>query len=476
MQAIQQRLNTEVNVLKRNTNSRITINNVIKLLLNYGKALEKMADEHILHNKHSIHTINIYLDHLDEIDDDLEDNSIEISHTIEHVVKSVHSILDYTTTKEKIDRIEKEFSTYKTAHDISLDKINLFIRLLNLIPKYPEHKQYIKQKLMFLNNNFVMSTLRFDFLKESNAYQKIKNYIGPLPKINISKVRRIQSAFRTKQAVQNRYVDSLLSDMQRNQSQNFGYYINKINKVYRKIPDVLKHPRLNRNVITTQIAPCHIKPGKDPRVYLKELRSQLLYAAKLYHQKKVRDAAFKEKFLARLKSELGGRPCLENLIEGLSVALSDPEFEWKGRKIAPLEKNNSRYLKLLTNTFENFRKHHANQKNAVNLPMSHQRRIKMFWNMIKNQNLYVITTNRHGQKNVGYQRVKNYNRNGTRFKSSNAANWLQYIGRKNEKTKNFLKKKAAVNKIESAYKKRVNSRPRRLTRAYPLRAQKQLFK
>lgn len=294
--------------------------------------------------------------------------------------------------------------------------------------------------------------------------QAIKNRLN-------NEVRIIQSAVRTKQAVQNRYVDALLSDMQRNQSQNFNYYINKLNKVYKKIPEVLKHPRLNRNVITTQIAPCHIKPGQDPVVYLRQLRSQLLYAAKLYHQKKVRDPKFKQKFLARLKSELGGRPCLENLVEGLTVALSDPEFVWKGRNISPLVKNNARYLNLLGNAVQSFQRYHANNKTAKNLPVSLERRKKLFWNMIKNKNVHAVI----GRNHIGYQRVKNYNKNGARFSASNAANWLNYINRKNQGPSLF-RKKLAVKKIESAYKKHVNSRPRRLARAYPLRAQKQLFK
>ena len=317
--------------------------------------------------------------------------------------------------------------------------IKKFIKLLNTIPKNAEHSEYIKNKEKFLNNIDHLLT------------QEMKNNIGfkhkQLTNFNISKVRKVQSAVRTKQAVQNRYVDALLNDM--NKEQNFNYYINKINKVYRKIPGVIKHLRLNRSVITTQIAPCHIRPGQDPKVYLKQLRNQLLFAAKMYHQKKVRDPNFKKRFLDRLKSELGGRPCLENLIEGLSVALSDPEFVWKGRNIAPLMKNNSRYLNLLGNAVQSFQKYHATQKNAKNLPVSHQRRVQMFWNMIKNKNVHVVI----GQNNIGYQHVKNYNINGARFRAANAANWLSYIGRKNEGTANFFRKKLAVKRIENAYKK-----------------------
>ena len=287
--------------------------------------------------------------------------------------------------------------------------------------------------------------------------------LGDLSNVNIPKISKIQALVRAKQNVQSRYVDALLNDMRR--EQNFDYYINKINKVYKKIPEVLKHPKLNRNVITTQIAPCHIRPGQDPVVYLRQLRNQLIYAAKLYHKKKVQEPEFAKRFLGRLKSELGGRPCLENLIEGLSVALSDPEFVWTGRNIKDplMSQNNKKYLNVLMKAVVSFQEHHASNKTAAPLPMSLNRRKQLFWNMIKNKNLFVTNG-----RNIGYTQVKKYNRNGNRFKASNAAELLEYINRKNAGP-NLFRKKIAVRRIETAYKKKKESRKKPVRRVLNLK-------
>ena len=300
-----------------------------------------------------------------------------------------------------------------------------------------------------------------------NIIKNIKDILGSNKKRNnkivinnknTSKISKLQALVRAKQNVQSRYVNALLNDMRR--EQNFDYYINKINKVYKKIPEVLKQKTISKNNITTQIAPCHIRPGQTPVVYLRQLRNQLLFAAKLYHKKKVQEPEFAKRFLDRLKGELGGRPCLENLIEGLSVALSDPEFVWKGRNIKDpiMGLNNKKYLNVLMKAVVSFQEHHAGNKKAAPLPMSLNRRKQLFWNMIKNKNLFVTNG-----RNIGYTQVKKYNRNGARFKASNAAELLEYINRKNAGP-NLFRRKIAVRRIESAYKKKKESRRRPIRR------------
>ena len=76
--------------------------------------------------------------------------------------------------------------------------------------------------------------------------------------------------------------------------------------------------------------------------------------------------------------------------------------------------------------------------------------------MIKNKNVHVAYKNNLGQNQIGYQSVKNYNRNGKRFFSSNQSNWLNYIRRKNTGTVNLFRKKIAVKKIEKAYEGKAN--------------------
>ena len=76
--------------------------------------------------------------------------------------------------------------------------------------------------------------------------------------------------------------------------------------------------------------------------------------------------------------------------------------------------------------------------------------------MIKNETVPVVTKNKFGQNNIGHALVRVYDPNGRRFLTSNAANWLAYIGRKNEGTVNFFRKKMAVKKIEARYKNKMN--------------------
>ena len=323
---------------------------------------------------------------------------------------------------------------------------------------------FIRENIIILEKiKFRISIFKEDKQIEERIQKVIENVLQIIKlsgnnKMNTSKISKLQALVRAKQNVQSRYVNALLNDMRR--EQDFDYYINKINKVYKKIPEVLKQKTISKNNITTQIAPCHIRPGQTPVVYLRQLRNQLLFAAKLYHKKKVQEPEFAKRFLDRLKGELGGRPCLENLIEGLSVALSDPEFVWKGRNIKDpiMGLNNKKYLNVLMKAVVSFQEHHAGNNKAAPLPMSLNRRKQLFWNMIKNKNLFVTNG-----RNIGYTQVKKYNRNGNRFKASNAAELLEYINRKNAGP-NLFRRKIAVRRIESAYKKKKESRRRPIRR------------
>jgi hypothetical protein len=138
---------------------------------------------------------------------------------------------------------------------------------------------------------------------------------------------------------------------------------------------------------------------------------------------------------------------------------------WSGRnKIyqnTPLVKNNARYLKILESAVTSFQSHHANNNNAPSLPVSHERRKQLFWSMIKNMPVYAVTQNIFGP-HIGETTVNKYNKNGTRFRNSAAANYLDYIGRKNEGTVNLFRRKTAVKKIETAFQKRTPMTMRRM--------------
>ena len=372
----------------------------------------------------------------------------------------------------ELSRNNRELGTNRAIHYLE----NLFRSLKNysdnieyIVKQHVENGKYtiqqINNEIKFLEEISRQSNNRQFENKIKQEIKDIKSILNlGSPNYNVSKITSLQRLVRAKRNVQSRYVNALKNDMRK--EGNFDYYINKIDKVYRKIPEVLKHPRIKNHahaIITTQIAPCHIKPGQDPVVYLRQLRNQLFYAVKLYHQKKVRDPEFSKTFFLRLKGELGSRPCLENLIEGLTVALSDPEFVWKGRSIKdPLVQNNARYLNILRNAVISFQEHHASNRTAPPLPLSLERRKKIFWNMIKNKNVFAVTRGPFGN-NIGYTQVKKYNKNGNRFKASNAANLLEYIGRRNEGTVNFFRKKTAVKKIERIVIGLANKYAKRMT-------------
>jgi hypothetical protein len=301
----------------------------------------------------------------------------------------------------------------------------------------------------------------------ANALNKIQKFLKTIP-IENKKARGVHYVSRKLAEFKNeemgRNVSALLNDMRREEDSSFNYYINRINRVYRKIPDLLKNNKVltvndPRAFITNQIAPCHLRPRQDPAKYLENLRNQLRYVAKMYHQKKMKNSGFSKLFLSRLKSELGGRPCLENLIEGLSVALTDREFVWKGRSnnANPLVNGNGngRYKQILMNAVTSFQGYLANNKESKNLPVSHQRRKNMFWNMIKNRN--VVVRNNNGIQ--VYKKVKNYNINRRIFNNSSAANLLQYIARKNERTNEFKKQKKWVNEMERVHLQKKASEP-----------------
>jgi hypothetical protein len=431
----------------------------IKLLIsleNYVNNLIIIVNKHIDQDKYDRSFINEQL-HFLESCLFKSGKSEELQDEIQNGIVRIKDILNYEYVKTKILRLTSEIGTFKFGKENELVKIKVLITLLRKLPQIPENIYFIKSIIQKLNTKEIQNAMNQNMKKSIlNLAPPVTNYSSS----NISKIKKLQTVIRAKQNVQTQYVNALLKDMEK--EGNFNYYINKINKVHKKIPEVLKNPRLKNNahsVITTEIAPCHIRHGMNPLMYLRQLRNQLQFAVRLYHKKKVKDPSFSKRFFKRLKGELGGRPCLENLIEGLSVALYEPEFVWKGRNISPLLPNNNRYLNLISNTVRSFQESQANNKNAKNLPLSLERRKKIFWDMIKNKSVHVAYKNIFGRNQIGYQNVKRYNKNGKRFFSSNASNWLEYIGRKDQGTLNFFRKKIAVKKIEKAYKDRKKGLP-----------------
>ena len=76
--------------------------------------------------------------------------------------------------------------------------------------------------------------------------------------------------------------------------------------------------------------------------YLKNIRGQLKIAGNLFVEERSRatnKSQFDAKFIKTLVNNLGGNPCLENLIDGIVMAIVEPGLEWRGRNRPPLNVN-----------------------------------------------------------------------------------------------------------------------------------------
>ena len=147
-------------------------------------------------------------------------------------------------------------------------------------------------------------------------------------------------------------------------------------------------------------------------MYLKSMIERLVYIAKEYQK------INHKKYFDRLFSELGDRPCLENLLDSMIEALVGPVFVWEGKgSTALIGLNNSKYLnKIMTKAVITW-------KLPKNTPEILNVRKRIFWNQVKNRTiLYANNVN-----TIPYNmRVLNYNKNGKKFKESALANTLEY--------------------------------------------------
>jgi hypothetical protein len=200
---------------------------------------------------------------------------------------------------------------------------------------------------------------------------------------------------------------------------------------------------LRKNIVTRKIGHCHMAKANIPRKYLGRMYAQLVYVARAFKRMK---EPKKVQYLERLKRHITVGPCLENALESLIEALVEPVFEWRGKMVQPLNKNNSRYLthvigpalsswvssnkNLSAKVEAKIRRNYKGNLNAMNTVESNsfveRKKLgelkKLFWNTIKNRPLHVMTN-----EGPMYSRPRNYNANGKRFRNSNQAKSLEYF-------------------------------------------------
>ena len=134
--------------------------------------------------------------------------------------------------------------------------------------------------------------------------------------------------------------------------------------------------------------------------YLSNLRGQLKIAAEVFVEQRKTSSNktnFDSKFVRTFKSQLGGRPCLENILDALTNAVSEPGLNWKGKNEPGLVVNASGTVASQSrNTLKNgiigaFMK---NYYNSLNNRAKSAFNKNTYWSGIKNRNVLVKMPNR----------------------------------------------------------------------------------
>lgn len=217
------------------------------------------------------------------------------------------------------------------------------------------------------------------------------------------------------------------------------YYGELLNRLYSNITQTLglinqttpNNFELRKKIVVGHIGHCHMNSKNIPRKYLGRMYAQLVYVARAFHRM---TETKKLSYLERLKGFIQVGPCLENALDSLVEALVEPVFNWKGKRVSPLLKNNARYLthvvgpamatwpssnKNLSERVEaRIRSRVTNNKEVARRKLSALK--KLFWDKIKNLPLHVMTN-----QGPVFARTRNYNVNGRRFYKSNVAAALQ---------------------------------------------------
>ena len=285
------------------------------------------------------------------------------------------------------------------------------------LKKFKSNKTRLVHKIRFKNKFYPQET-NFNNVAETIYLKRAQD-----PK-RLPAVQKIQKAYTGYVSSTLKMIVSFISDLRTDG--RFANNVKVLTRLTERINLVLHKIKANwgngaQNKITTFIGPCHIRPDEVPRKYLSSMYNQLKYVTSAYSKF---SSSQKKKYRDVLDDKLGERPCLENLLDGMADAVATSAFEWRGKskifEVTPLVANNSRYLSHLIgpaiiswySTLSNNNKKSLENKNL-------NARKQLFWNMIKSRNVVVMSNN-----GPGYSKVKNYNVNGKRFKSSNQANTL----------------------------------------------------
>jgi hypothetical protein len=312
--------------------------------------------------------------------------------------------------------------------------------------KKPTNAQVLKMGNRYgnysLKNNSGMNVM--NRMAKRRGYDLFNNLLRNIKKpVNSQAAQTIQRYFRGyRSRVTSKRID-FLKDLSR--EEGMEHYVNVIARLefnYRKVLQSIALGGANAHTaITGIIGVCHYTPKpvknimnvnnvrknllllkkKTPREYLQSFRKQFSYVALEYSKMAT---VQKKEYMKRLKEELSGRPCLENILDSLVHVLSKPEFRWLGKGRDPL--NNNRYLSmsrhngLMKEAISSWRSTTSRPNGWNNMNMNARK--NYFWKKVKNNLVYMS----NGQ-NIFNAPLHMYNRNGRKFKNSNVANLLEYV-------------------------------------------------
>lgn len=302
--------------------------------------------------------------------------------------------------KDNINYLNKQ-KIVKFLSDSNNNKLNKYAKAHGFknINNLSNHYKFLRQKVLRYKKNGVSRNYSNKLSHIKTIQQKYRDYIN-----------------KRKIIIYN-YINDLLKDGR------FDYNAKMLEKLFTQInliPLSLGPGMNSKEKITTFIGPCHIEPKEVPIRYLTRMFNQMKYTATEYSKMTpVKRTMYRD----RLSKELGNRPCLENLLDGMVISIVPPAFEWRGKSVEPLYVKNKKYLtKVIGPAISSWHSTLSNNNKKVIANKNLNARKKLFWNMIKNQELQVMTNN-----GPMYLRSQVYNVNGKRFKSSEEAAQLEYF-------------------------------------------------
>ena len=327
----------------------------------------------------------------------------------------------------KLEKLKEHVVSVK-QRQLAARKIQKSYKSYKTFPKTNEN--FIKYMWTGHSNDNIKRIKQFSLKKYGtnnldNAIKRIykKRHESPTVKSSVSTIQKYTRKYQT-----NRFklVGQLIEDMNDDPNKRFTFQVKMLSSLYLQIPKVLDfinyyYNKSPKNLITNVIGPCHIKADEVPKKYLNKMYNQMIYVSQEYNKKSLSE---RKKYLDKLDSSLGGRPCIENMFDAMITSLLEPVFEWTGKHIdPPLVENNKRYLNNVMAKAVSSWQQKLTNNNKSKLPNNLNKRKNMFWSMVKNLELHV----RNSEGLPVYSRPAHYNISGQKFKKSNLANTLEYI-------------------------------------------------